>query len=244
MINIRMSRTVIAWGLALIFGLLGNSKSWAQEKKSDNSATKPAPKDKKRHEGFVTLAQKGGIDLLFLGDSITDGWRSAAGEEIWKKHFQPMHAANFGIGGDRTQHVLWRIQNGELQGFQPKAAVLMIGTNNLTANTAGQIAEGITAIVQEIHNQQPQTKVLLLAIFPRGEKPTDPFREKIKDINRIIAKLDEGGKSVRYLDIGDKFVNKDGVISKEIMPDFLHLSKAGYKIWADAIHGAVGELMR
>jgi len=215
----------------------------AQEKK-ENTATKPVPKDKKRHEGFVAVAKKGGIDVLFLGDSITDGWRGPAGQETWKKHFEPIHAANFGIGGDRTQHVLWRIQNGELEGIHPKLAVLMIGTNNLGNNTVEQIAEGITAIVHEIHKQQPQTKVLLLGIFPRSQKASDPIRDKIKDINKIIAKLDDGGKTVRYLDIGDKFLDKSGNLPKEIMPDYLHLSKAGYKIWAEAIQPTVDELLR
>ena len=240
----RIIQVVITCWVVFTLGFFGQLPSWGQNKKPDNSAIKPVPKDKKRHEGFVALAKKGGIDLVFLGDSITDGWRGPPGEEIWKKHFQPVHAANFGIGGDRTQHVLWRIQNGELEGYHAKAAVLMIGTNNLGNNTVEQIAEGITAIVQEIHKQQPETKVLLLAIFPRSQKAADPARDKIKDINKIIAKLDDGGKTVRYLDIGDKFLDKSGNISKEIMPDFLHLSKAGYKIWAESIQPAVDELMR
>jgi lysophospholipase L1-like esterase len=233
----------LAWGMALSIAVFGQSGSLAQDKKPDNSAIKPVPKDKKRHEGFVELAKKGGIDLLFLGDSITDGWRGPAGEEAWKKHFQPLHAANFGIGGDRTQHVLWRIENGELDGIHPKVAVMMIGTNNLSSNTAEQIAQGITAIVKEIHKRQPKTKVLLLGIFPRSQKATDPLRDKIKDINKIIAKLDDRGKTVFYLDIGEKFMDMSGDISKEIMPDYLHLSKAGYKIWAEAIQSAVDELM-
>jgi lysophospholipase L1-like esterase len=224
--------------------MVGISLCPAQDSKSVNSAIKPIPKDKKRHEEFVAQAQKGGIDLLFLGDSITNRWRAPEGTEVWKKHFQPLHAANFGIGADRTQHVLWRIQNGELEGFHPKALVLLIGTNNLADNTAGQIAEGITAIVQEIRNRQSKAKILLLGIFPRGEKPTDAFREKIKEVNRIIAKLDDGGKTIRYLDIGDKFVDKSGTIPKELMPDFLHLSKVGYQIWAESIQPAVNELMR
>jgi lysophospholipase L1-like esterase len=231
---------------AMVFtvSILGQAVLFGQEKKPENSAAKPVPKDKKRHEGFVELAKKGGIDVLFLGDSITDGWRAPPGQEAWKKHFEPLHAANFGIGGDRTQHVLWRIENGELEGIHPKLAVLMIGTNNLGANKDEQIAEGITAIVHEIHKRQPETKVLLLGIFPRSQKASDPFRARIKDINKVIAKLDDGGKTVRYLDIGDKFVDKNGDLPKEIMPDYLHLSKAGYKIWADAIQPTVDEMLK
>jgi lysophospholipase L1-like esterase len=214
----------------------------AEDTKKENTASKATPKVD-RHEGFVAIARKGNIDLAFFGDSITDGWR-AREKDVWKDHFEPLHAANFGIGGDRTQHVLWRMQNGELDGYKAKAAVVMIGTNNLGSNTDEEIAEGIKAVVEEIHKKQPQTKVLLLGIFPRGQMPTDKNRDRIKNINKTIAKLDDEGKTVKYLDIGDKFVEKDGSISKDVMPDFLHLSKKGYEIWAEAIDQPVKDLMK
>jgi lysophospholipase L1-like esterase len=220
--------------------------AWAQEKSQkpkQNSATQPMqrlslqpdPRWLKRHEDFCALAKKGDIDVLFLGDSITDAWRAKAQQAIWKEHFAPLKAANFGISGDRTQHVLWRIQNGELEGIQPKAIVLMIGTNNSNGrdNSAEEIAEGITAIVQEIQKRTPSTKILLLGVFPRGEKP-NPQREKLQQVNEIIAKLNDGEK-VKYLDIGKAFLEEDGTIRKEIMPDYLHLSPEGYKRWAEAI---------
>ena len=217
--------------------------------KKENTAVKPVMKDKPRHDKFVEMAKKGDIDLLFLGDSITDAWGGeghgkGGGGEIFTKEFLPMKAANFGIGGDRTQHVLWRLQNGELDGIKPKVVMLMIGTNNSNGkdNTAEEIAEGVKAIVEEIHKKSPETKVLLLGIFPRGEKP-NPQREKIKMVNEIIAKLDDKGKTVKYLDIGDKFMDKDGIISKDIMPDFLHLTPKGYQIWADAVKAPIEELM-
>lgn len=194
----------------------------------------------KRHEGFVEIAKAGGIDLLFLGDSITDGWRSQT--QTWATAFGPYKPANFGIGGDRTQHVLWRITNGELEGIMPKAVVLMIGTNNSGSDSAEDIAKGITKIVETILAKSPKTKVLLLAVFPRGEKP-NTAREKIKKVNSIIAKLDDG-KKVFYLDIGAKFVEPDETISRDIMPDFLHLSPKGYKIWADAITPKLAELTK
>jgi lysophospholipase L1-like esterase len=230
-------------GLALFAGALALAglPLRAEEKKPENSAVKPVPKDEKRHEGFVALAKKGGIDVLFLGDSITDAWR---GQAAWKKHFEPLKAANFGIGGDRTQHVLWRLQHGELEGIDPKVAVLMIGTNNTGSNTAEEIAEGIKAIVTEIHKQKPNTKVLLLGVFPRSPKPTDPVRGKIKEVNRTVAKLDDGGKTVRYLDIGDKFLEPDGSLSPKIMPDYLHLTPAGYNIWAEAIEPTLKEMLK
>ena len=174
----------------------------------DNTATTPAPRDPnwvKRHDGFVEIAKKGGVDLLFLGDSITDGWRNR-GKDVWEKNYGSLKAANFGIGGDQTQHVLWRLQNGELDGIKPKLAVLMIGTNNLRGNTDEEIADGVKAIVAELHKRTPETKLLLLGVFPRGEKADDPNRGRIKHINSIIAKLDDGGKTVKYLDIGDKFL--------------------------------------
>jgi lysophospholipase L1-like esterase len=226
-----------ALALSSTHSLAGADKA---ETKRENTAIKPARKDPKRHEGFVALAKKGNIDVLFLGDSITDGWRRQA---AWKKHFEPLKAANFGIGGDRTQHVLWRLQNGELEGIKPKVAVVMIGTNNLGSNTAEEIAEGNKAIVEEIHKKSPDTKVLLLGIFPRSPKATDKVRDKIKDINAIIAKLGKE-KNVRYLDIGDKFLEKDGSLSKDIMPDYLHLSAKGYQIWADAIEPTVKEMLK
>ena len=209
----------------------------------DVEATKPAPRDAnwtKRHDGFVEIAKKGGVEFLLLGDSITDGWRGK-GKAAYAEHFEPLKAANFGIGGDRTQHVLWRLQNGELDGITPKLCMLMIGTNN-GKDSAEDVASGITAIVKEIQKKSPTTKVLLLGIFPRGEKP-NPGREKNDKVNGIVAKLDDGGKTVKYLDIGAKFLAEDKSISKEIMPDFLHLTEQGYKIWADAVLPTVKEML-
>jgi len=215
----------------------------AEEKK--HSAVIPSIKDRGRHDTFVKIAKKGDVDVLFVGDSITDAWggeghnSKAAGAAIFEKEFMPMKAANFGIGGDRTQHVLWRLQNGELEGIQPKVLMLMIGTNNMGSNSSEEIADGIEAIVKEVHKKSPKTKVLLLGIFPRSAKGTDAIRKKIADTNKIIAKLDDGGKTVKYLDIGPKFLQEDGTLTKEIMPDLLHLSPKGYQIWADAVKGPI-----
>ena len=194
------------------------------------------------HEKFVQTAQKGTAELVFLGDSITAGWGSK--NAIWEKAFGAYKPANFGIGGDRTQHVLWRILNGELEVIKPKAVVIMIGTNNSGSDPAEGIANGIKMIVQTVRDKQPQAKILLLAVFPRGEKASpNPGRDKLKQVNATIAKLDDG-KNIHYLDIGDKFLQPDGSISKEIMPDSLHLSEAGYQIWADAIGPKLSELMK
>ncbi len=217
--------------------LLLASLARAQEPKT----VVPVPKDEKRHAGFVEIAKKGGVEFLLLGDSITDGWRGGGGKAVYTAHFEPLKAANFGIGGDRTQHVLWRLKNGELDGITPKLCMLMIGTNN-GGDSAEDVAAGITAIVKEIQTKSPKTKVLLLGIFPRSEKP-NAAREKNDKVNTIIAKLDDAGKTVKYLDIGAKFLNEDKTISKEIMPDFLHLSAKGYQIWAEAVLPTVKELL-
>jgi len=235
--------------LVIGFSVLSSAAPFIRgtDDKPQNAAVKPNQrKDKgavQRHEAFVERAKKGDVDVLFLGDSITQGWEGA-GKEVWSKEFGQLKPANFGIGGDRTEHVLWRITEGkELEGIHPKAIVLMIGTNNMGSNSAEQIAEGVTAIIKELNHRLPHTKVLLLGIFPRSPKATDTFRAKIKDCNERIAKLDEG-KLVRYLDIGGKFLESDGSLSKNIMPDYLHLSQKGYQIWADAIKEDLGKLLK
>jgi lysophospholipase L1-like esterase len=239
-------RSIAVFILSVSILSAGPVAARAQDKKPQHTAVKPADRKDdwwvKLHKGFVDTAKKGDVDVLFLGDSITQGWGGA--KEVWDKSFGALKPANFGIGGDQTQHVLWRITEGkELEVIQPKVVVLMIGTNNMGGNSAEEIADGITAIVKELNKQRPKAKVLLLGVFPRAEKAADKNRAKIKDVNQRIAKLDDG-KQVRYLDIGDKFLDKDGTISKDIMPDFLHLSKQGYQIWADAIMPALAEMLK
>jgi len=207
---------------------------------------------KKLHEAFLKRAAEGPTDVLFVGDSITQGWNGKDAKKIWDERFAKWKPANFGIGGDRTQHVLWRITEGkELENVDPKVIVLMIGTNNVGSNSAEEIADGVKAIVGEFRKQKPKAKVLLLGVFPRsGKKPKDPdvaaadeLHPKINAINDIIAKLDDG-KQVTYLDIGGKFLNDKGGLAKATMPDYLHLSGAGYKIWADAIEAKVDEMLK
>ena len=197
------------------------------------NTTKPVEKDGQRHKGFLADIKKmnGNIDLVFVGDSITDGWRGG-GKAVWQKHFAAHKPLNLGISGDRTEHVLWRLKNGELEGYKARLFVVMIGTNN-GGDSAPDVAAGIEAIVKEIAGKQPQAKILLLGIFPRSEKP-DGTRQKNEEVNKLIAKLDDK-KTVTFLDIGDKFLDKDKVLSKDIMPDALHPNAKGYEIWANAI---------
>src|SRR4051812_25814013 len=196
-----------------------------------------------RHEGFVKQAEGGGIDLLFMGDSITDNWRSK-GKNVWDKFYGPRHAANFGIGGDRTQHVIWRIENGELDGIDPKVIVLMIGTNNSNTDAADQISEGVEKIVSETRTKCPKSKILLLAIFPRNKPDAKPEQmETIHKVNARIAKLDDG-KMITFLDINKGFLGDDGKVPADIMPDFLHPNEHGYEIWADAMEPTLAAMLK
>lgn len=211
-----------------------------------NTAIIPVPKDEKwlkRHEGFVDEAKRGGVDVLFLGDSITDGWRKE-GRFLWAEHFAPLQAANFGLDGDRTQHVLWRIQHGTLDGLAPKVVVLLIGTNNTgpERNTTAEAVEGVQAVVTAIHQKLPAAKLLVLAILPRAAKDS-PHRAQINEINRALRPFVEGMPSARFLDIGEVFLSADGSLSTHLMPDLLHPNEAGYALWAAAIKQPLADLL-
>jgi lysophospholipase L1-like esterase len=195
-----------------------------------------------RHEQFLARARQGDVDLLWLGDSITDNWNSNKG--VYKKLFPDVKSANFGIGGDGTQHLLWRLQNGELEGIEPKIAVLLIGTNNVQWHQSAQIAAAIEKIVGTIRAKCPKTKVLLMGIFPRGDIPaTSPGHARIQEVNATISKLDDG-RNVRYLDIRSKLTNPDGTLLEEAFIDKVHLSPKGFTIWAEAIKPLMEEMTR
>jgi lysophospholipase L1-like esterase len=242
-----ITRRLFLAALAALFALPG-AGACAEEKKPAHSAVRPASRADnkgwmKRHEGFVARAKKGDVDVVFLGDSITHGWEGG-GKAVWKKTFEPLKAVNFGIGGDQTGHVLWRITEGkELEGISPKLFVIMIGTNNMGGNSDKEIAEGNEAIVKELRRQKPDAKILVLGIFPRNRDPKNPVRAKVKATNARLAKLVDG-KKVFYLDIGAKFLGEDEALPKEIMPDALHLSPKGYQIWADAIKPTLEKLLK
>jgi lysophospholipase L1-like esterase len=212
-----------------------------------NSAVVPnlAPNFQAKHKNNLAVAAQGDSELLFMGDSITDFWRNAdgayAGKPVLDKYFGKWKVANFGIAGDTTQGVLYRLQNGEGRGFTPKAIMLMIGTNNTARNTAAEIAEGIGAVVLELQKDFPQAKILLLGVFPRG-RAGDPARGTISEINSIISKLHDGNR-VHYLDIGAKFLDPAGNIPADVMSDGLHPSTKGYEIWAEAVVAPLTTLM-
>jgi len=197
-----------------------------------------------RHEGFAATAKAGNIDLLLHGDSITDWWvQGDDNRKMFEKHFGNIRTANFAVAGDTTQGVLWGLRNGEGQGFQPKAIMLMVGTNNTGPNTAPEIAEGVGAVVLEMRRDFPDAKILLLAIFPRSV-PGDPVRDKIAEVNRIISKLDDQ-EHVFYLDIGAKFLDEKGVfLPDSFRADNLHPQAKGYDIWGEAVQAKLAQLLR
>jgi lysophospholipase L1-like esterase len=223
-----------------------------QPPRTNNAATftQTAQRQGARHLGFAEIASKGDIDLLLHGDSITDWWvQGDANKAMFDKYFGGMKTANFAIAGDTTQGLLWGLKNGEGQGFQPKAIMLMIGTNNTGGtnnagtSTAAVIAEGVGAVVQEMRTDFPQAKILLLAIFPRGV-PGDSVRDKIAEINRIIAKLDDQ-RHVFYLDIGARFLDGTGnFLPDAFRPDNLHPAAKGYDIWGASVKDKLAELMK
>ncbi len=198
-----------------------------------------------KHQANVEVAKQGTAEILFMGDSITDFWRNEtgafAGKAVQDKYFGQWKVANFGIAGDTTQGVLYRLNNGEGTGFSPRAIMLMIGTNNTGRNSAGEIAEGVGAVVQSLQTKFPQAKILLLAIFPRGN-PGDAVRATIADINRMISKLDDGSR-VKYLDIGAGFLDASGNIPADVMSDKLHPGAKGYEIWAKAVIDPLTQMM-
>lgn len=224
---------------------------------SKNLAISPAPHPGKEaaHTKFNEVSKQGKAQLVFLGDSITAGW-NGRGKKAWNQYWAPMQAANFGIGGDRTEHILWRLQNGNYDGLNPKVTVLMIGTNNtghqgrtmkehggaIYKSSAAQTAQGVTDIVKLLKKKQPQMKILLLAIFPRGADNNDKMRQQNQTTNKLISKLADD-KTVFFLDINQSFLQADGTLSKDIMPDLLHPNAAGYDIWSNGIMDKVKQLM-
>lgn len=247
-----MKRILLAVGL--FFALTVVAQTAKVDPSSAAEKRDPSGRFLKRHEAFLARAKDGPIGVLFLGDSITEGWTKAP--HIWEHYYGKLQPANFGIGGDQSQHVIWRIEHGELDGVQPKVLVLMLGTNNTGGYTAEEIAAADRKIIGMIRTKLPHTKILVLGIFPRGARknaggdiPAEAVAvaqqqmEKITAVNADLAKLDDG-KTVRFLDIGATFLGQDGKIPFPIMPDQLHPSAAGYQLWAEAMQPLLTQMLQ
>jgi lysophospholipase L1-like esterase len=216
-----------------------------------NDAVIPAPQGPRmdanfipKHEANVARAKQGNIDLLFIGDSIMQGWPSSGdwGKEVWEKYYNSQYnAAVFAVGYDRTQHVLWRMQNGEGEGYQPKVIQLLIGTNNLGPNTPAETIEGEKAVLADLQKRFPAARILITAIFPRG-RPGDSIRNDVAAVNDALSKMADGRK-VFYIDIGKIFLNEDETTNDGLKRDMLHPSAKGYQLWADAVKPTLDKLL-
>ena len=203
-----------------------------------------------RHHAELELAKKVNPGIVLIGDSIIHFWggqptsNPVNGPSAWERVFGAMSVVNMGFGWDRTQNVLWRLRHGELDGLNPKWVILAIGTNNLTeskhmrANSPEEIAEAVEAICHEIHQKSPVSKVLLMAILPRGNRADSPQRPQIQATNRLLSSRFTASKYVTFIDFGARFLQPDGSISTRLMPDGTHPSDEGYQFWADALIAA------
>lgn len=196
---------------------------------------------KMSHERLLQRTKQGAIDLLFLGDSITQFWDRYP--DNWKNHFGDYKAANYGLAGDRVENLLWRIENGELDGLTPKVIVLMIGTNNTGINPADQIAVGIGHAVTTLRTKCPNSKILLMSILPRSREGEEAKSDAIRAVNNSIAKLDDG-TNIRFVDLASKFANPEGRVGRDLMVDGLHPTGKGYDLWGEALETLLEEMMK
>jgi lysophospholipase L1-like esterase len=255
----RARATSAALSLAAVFiSGLALQNALAQTQKEGGAATaadQPVPRtdsnSKLAHQRMVENLKKGRIDVYFVGDSITRRWRATDYPRFlanWNENFHGWNAANFGWGGDAIQNILWRLQNGELDGVHPKVIVLLAGTNNVGSSPASDaqvadITKGIKALLETMRDKAPMATIILMGILPRndGAKPT-AVMPSINRINENIAKLADG-KTIRYLNINDKLADKDGKLVEGMTEDRLHLSLKGYQVWADALKPLLTELL-
>jgi lysophospholipase L1-like esterase len=241
--------------VAVLTLTLSLEKGGAQSKGGTTGADQPVqrtdPNSKLAHHQMVENLKKGRIDVYFIGDSITRRWRATDYPRFlanWNENFHGWNAANFGWGGDTIQNILWRLQNGELDGVHPKVIVVLAGSNNVgnTAASDAKVAEitrGIKALLDSLREKAPKATIIPVGILPRndGAKPT-AVMASIDKINEYIAKIADG-KMIRYLNINDKLADKDGKLLEGMTEDRLHLSLKGYQVWADALKPVLTELL-
>ncbi len=234
-------------GLLGLLIVLSSSVAFAQ-----NLATTLEDRNIDRYKQQADHMAQGDVDILWVGDSITHFWEGN-GKAVWDKYYSNRKAMNFAISGDRTGHVLWRMANSPMDKISPKMTIVMIGTNNIghkkgngeMHSTPAETVEGIQMIVDQLKEKYPTTKILLLEVFPRGNKPDDPLRLAVNDINAGLEKIYADGavENVKLYSINDLFLTKDGILPPEIMPDFLHPNAAGYEIWAKAVEPLIADVL-
>jgi len=243
--------TGLAALLAVLAGLAGRPAP--SEGRQENNAVVPVPKLENdcydwyaRHKEVLKVKDAANPEIVLIGDSITHFWGGEPagpfknGPKAWEDVFGKRRVLNLGFGWDRTQNVLWRLDNGEFDGLRPKFVVLNIGTNNFSgtrnarANTPAEVAEGIKAICARISAKSAGTRIILMGVFPRGASPRDGFRPKITALNELLAALARE-KGLTFLDIGARMLEPDGTLSREIMKDSVHPTEKGYALWASAL---------
>lgn len=242
----RFARVVVC----LLYGLLLCAVSGNVDAQTERRADVPSsmlfdnwPEWKQRHEAIVeTVKRTQDARVVFIGDSITHFWEGP-GREVWDKYYAPRKAINLGISGDQVQYCMWRLERGELEGLKPRVAVVMISTNNCWGDEfpAEQTVEGIRLLVAQLRKHLPESKILLLSIFPREDLP-EAMRAKPAAVSKAISTLHDG-RNVFFLDIGKSFLGADGHIPREVMGDLLHPTTAGYRIWAEAMEPTLAKLM-
>ncbi len=250
----KILRLLLPGALCLLLGTFSS----AQETAAPDMTAGPAPKGKpwesgwgfwpdvpkawqQTHQGLLQKNKRGGIEVLFLGDSITAGW-GGAGKEVWATRYEPLKGANFGIGGDTTRQILWRIGNGELDGLKPKVVVLMIGVNNIFQNngTDEEIAKGVAEVIKRIHAKTPESKILLQSILPLKAESYD---KRVQAVNPLLQKL--AGPKVIWLDLTPSFRGGDGKNLADLyVQDGTHLGPKGYETWAEALTPKLAELLK
>ncbi len=215
------------------------------------SGTNPTPRTKefswmsidtwnKMYAEDIAAAEKGDVDLLFVGDSITAGWNG----NIYQKYFGSYKPANFGIGGDHTGNLLWRLKYGHAENLHPKVVVMLIGVNNFghLNETPEQVFQGIKACLSQLRKIYPSAKILVNGILPFEESANSPKRAMVKAVNTKVKTLSDN-QQVYVKDYGSIFLQQDGTIAKEVMGDFLHPTANGYQLWADAMSPDIQRLM-
>ncbi len=222
------------------------SSLWAQTA-PDQPQERTDANSRLAHQQLVAKAGQGTIDVYFVGDSITRRWGATDYPQLlahWRENFFGWNAGNFGWGGDSTQHILWRLQNGELRGVRPKVFVILAGTNNLSSlksiDEVGEVARGVLEIVKTCRQAAPQATVVLMGIFPRQDIPD--AAAKVERLNKLLEKAADG-KQVRFVDLHDKFVDEQGQIRAGLFPDKLHPALPAYQIWAEALKPIFTEVL-